>query len=436
MLQRLREHIASSFPFLEGKHLLIACSGGVDSVVLCNLLNSLNYKFTIAHCNFSLRGEESDLDEEFVKELADNLSVPVLTRKFETRSYAEENKMSIQMAARDLRYDWFKSLIHENPFDYVVTAHHLDDDLETFLINLSRGTGIRGLTGIPGINNRVIRPLLIFSKKEIMDFAHAQQLKWREDQSNAQTDYLRNQVRHEIVPEFMKLNISFLKNFKRTRDHLLESAGLIDDYLLLISNLICTQVEEGVKIDCDKLMDLPHPNALLYELLSPYGFSAWDDIADLLKAQSGKVIYSKTHRLIKDRNHLILSNNPGELDGNETIIHEEDKVIKAPIHLRVDEVESIEDANKRTIFIDREKVKFPLKMRPWKDGDAFYPFGMKGKKKLSKFFKDEKLSLLAKEKILVLLSDDQIVWVIGLRPDERFKIDEDTKNIIRITWID
>jgi tRNA(Ile)-lysidine synthase len=436
MIDKLKNHIASSFPFLEDKHLLIACSGGVDSVVLCHLFKTLNYKFSIAHCNFSLRGNDSDLDEKFVIELADKLSVPVFTKTFDTGSVAEENQLSIQMAARDLRYDWFGTLCNEHSFDQILTAHHLDDDLETFFINLSRGTGVRGLTGIPEINDKIVRPLLIFSKKEIIEFANENGLIWREDSSNSKTDYLRNQVRHELIPEFLKLNESALSNFRRTKGHLFESIGLIDDYLLLISNLICTESHEGIQIDIEKLKDLPNTKALLYELLSPYGFTAWEDIAGLLTAQSGKIIHSGSHRLIKDRNHLILSENDISSDLNEVLITKSDVEIKSPLHLRIKEVKAIEDTSKKSIYIDKSKLKFPMRIRTWKEGDYFYPFGMKGKKKLSKFFKDEKLSLFAKEKIRVLLSDDQIVWVIGLRPDDRFKVDDNTKKIIKITWID
>ncbi len=436
MIERLKDHIATSFPFLKEKNLLIACSGGVDSVVLCYLIKSLDYQFSIAHCNFSLRGKESDLDEDLVSDLGDKLSVPVFTKTFDTRSYISENQISIQMAARDLRYEWFESLCQEQSFDHILTAHHLDDDLETFFINLSRGTGIRGLAGIPQINDRIVRPLLIFSKDDIVDFAREKDLKWREDQSNSRNDYLRNQIRHELVPEFIKLNETALKNFRRTKDHLGESLDLIDDYLVLISNLICTETQEGIQFDIVKLKDLPHTHAVLYELLSPYGFSAWEDIGDLLNAQTGKMIYSGSHRLIKDRDRLILSKIEHTEAGKEIIITGSEEEINASVHLQFEEVNTIDETSKRSIFVDKDKVKYPLKIRRWKEGDSFYPFGMKGKKKLSKFFKDEKLSLLAKEKIRVLLSDNQIVWVIGLRPDDRFKIEDNTKKIIKITWID
>ena len=436
MLQRLKEHINTNLPFLEGKNLLITCSGGVDSVVLCYLLKSLNYQFSIAHCNFSLRGDESDEDEDFVIEFADKLSIPIFRKTFDTKSFASEMHISTQVAARDLRYEWFDELCLDHSFDYILTAHHLDDDLETFFINLSRGTGIRGLTGIPTVNEKIIRPLMSFSKEEILKFAADKELKWREDSSNTKTDYLRNQIRLEVIPKFKEVNESILSNFKKTSEHLRESGSLIDDYLILIRNLVCSETKEGIMVDIKKLNDLPHTKALLYELLSPYGFTAWEDILDLLEAQSGKIIYSRSYSLLKDRDTLILSKKDLNEDVVEVTISETEDEVSTPVHLMIEKVKTFEKNNKNTLFIDNEKVTYPLKLRRWKEGDTFYPFGMKGKKKLSKFFKDEKLSLLAKEKIWLLLSDDQIVWVIGIRPDDRFKVDDNTQEIIKITRID
>ena len=436
VLHRIKEHINFNHSYLDGKNLLITCSGGVDSVVLCFLIKSLNFQFSIAHCNFSLRGNESDKDEEFVKKFADKLSVPIFTKTFDTLAFAKEEQISTQMAARDLRYDWFDELSLKHSFNYILTAHHLDDDLETFFINLSRGTGIKGLSGIPSINEKIVRPLLPFSKEEILHFAKKNKLNWREDSSNAKTDYLRNKLRLEVIPRYKEINDHVLNNFKRTREHLEESGALIDDYLSLIRNLVCSEIQDGIRFDVEKLNDLPHTNALLYELLSPYGFKAWDDISDLIKAQSGKVIYSNSYTLLKDREHLILSNKNRKTEIGEFNISSDDLEIKSPIHLTIEKVNDIENTNNNCIYIDRNKIKYPLQIRRWKEGDSFYPFGMKGNKKLSKFFKDEKLSLLAKEKIWLLLSDNQIVWVIGIRPDDRFKVDDNTQEIIRITQID
>ena len=275
-----------------------------------------------------------------------------------------------------------------------------------------------------------------YSKNEILEYANDKQLKWREDSSNTKSDYLRNQIRLEVIPKYKEANNNVLSNFKRTREHLEESVSIMADYLTLIRNLVCSEIKEGIKFDIHKLNDLPHTKALLYELLSPYGFTAWDDVSDLIKAQSGKVIYSNSYALIKDRDFLILSNKNRKNEIGEFDISSDDLEIKLPIHLTIEKVNDIENTHKNCIFIDGNKIKYPLKMRRWKEGDSFCPFGMKGKKKLSKFFKDEKLSLLAKEKIWLLLSEDQIVWVVGIRPDDRFKVESNTKKILRIAWIE
>jgi len=434
LLKKLHNHISEKFPFLKEKKLLIACSGGIDSVVLTRLLKELEFDISLAHCNFSLRGKESDGDEKFVIKLADKLSVPIFTKTFQTKKYASENKISTQMAARDLRYDWFDGLLQKHSFDYLLTAHHLGDDLETFFINLSRGTGLRGLTGIPNINEKIVRPFLNFSREEILQIAKEKNIKWREDSSNASTDYLRNKLRLEVLPSYIQLNEKVIQNFKKTQNHLNESLLLVEDYMLLINNLILNKTTDGFEIDINQLQELPNTRALLYELLSPYGFSAWDDVLDLLKAQSGKKIFSSTHQLLKNRNSLLLS----EITSKDSLVSvfiskEMDKIIN-PITLQFKKVLEISETNKNILFIDFQKIKFPLELRKWKEGDYFYPFGMKGKKKLSKFFKDEKLSLVAKEKIWVLCSENKIVWVVGMRPSELFKIDNITTEILKITY--
>ena len=433
MLQQLSHHINSHFSFLLDKKLLIACSGGLDSTVLTRLFKELEYNISLSHCNFSLRGKESDGDEKFVASLADKLSIPIFNKTFDTKQYASKHKISTQMAARDLRYEWFNELCAAHSFDYVLTAHHLDDDLETFFINLSRGTGLRGLTGIPEINDKTVRPLLNFSREEILNYAKDNKISWREDSSNKKSDYLRNKVRLEVLPEYKKLTDSVLSSFQQTQYHLQDSQLLVNDYMMLIQALVVTKTKEGVQLNIQKLEELPNTNALLYELLSSYGFTAWEDILDLLKAQSGKQVFSNTHRLVKNRGVLLL-----------TEIIDQDKVeifsisadlneIKSPLHLEFENVNSVTEVNRNTIYIDKEKLTFPLELRKWKDGDVFHPFGMKGKKKLSKFFKDEKLSLVAKEKIWVLCMENQIIWIVGIRLDDRFKLEKDTKEIFKIT---
>lgn len=431
MISQLKKHIDQNFPFLKGKKLLIACSGGLDSVVLTNLMKSLNFEIALAHCNFSLRGKESDGDEMFVIGLAKNLGISVFAETFDTKKFAEEHKISTQMAARDLRYTWFAEILKDFKFDYLLTAHHLDDDLETFFINLSRGTGLNGLIGIPKKNNKIIRPLLNFSREEISQYAEENSLKWREDSSNQKTDYLRNKLRLEVLPQFKMANESVLKNFQKTQQNLQASQDIIEDYMVLVYNLIVSEATDSYKINIQKLKELPHTDALLYELLNGFGFTEWEDVSNLLEAQTGKQVFSKTHRLLKNREELLLTEIDSETINDKFLVSEEG--INSPIKLKIEPSKYIGETEKNLIYVDFAKLNFPLKLRKWKDGDSFQPFGMKGKKKLSKFFKDEKIALNEKEKIWLLLSDEKIVWVIGYRMDDRFKVTENTKKIMKIT---
>lgn len=432
MLKQFKNQIDQDFPFLNGKKLLIACSGGLDSVVLTHLMNELNFEIALAHCNFSLRGKESDGDEMFVIGLAKQMDVSVFAETFDTHKFSEEHKVSTQMAARTLRYEWFEGILKNFKYDYLLTAHHLDDDLETFFINLSRGTGISGLTGIPSINGNVIRPLLAFSREEILNYASKNNLKWREDSSNLKADYLRNKLRLEVLPLFKEVNDSLLNNFKKTQKNLQSSRNLIEDYMALIYNLVVSEDVDFYRINVQKLKELPNTEDLLYELLNGFGFTEWDDVSALLNAQTGKQLFSKTHRLLKNRNELLLSKI--DFDGKEEEFLVSEKGIDSPIKLKIELMKSIGETNKNLIYLDSEKLRFPLKIRKWRDGDSFQPFGLKGRKKLSKFFKDEKISLIQKDKIWLLLSDEKIVWVIGHRMDDYFRVAENTGKIMKITF--
>ena len=433
MLTNFKNHISNTFPALKGKKILIACSGGLDSVVLSRLFKELNYNISLAHCNFSLRGKESDEDEKFVILLADKLSIPIFNKKFNTKAYKIKHKLSTQVAARQLRYQWFEEVCTEHSFDYLATAHHLDDDLETFLINLSRGTGLRGLIGIPLINDKIIRPFLNFPRADILQYAKEKNSPWREDSSNQTSDYLRNKLRIEVIPRLKEVDHNLLNGFHQTQKYLNDSMALVNDYMALIKNLVVTDTEDGFEIDVLKLQGLPNTNALLYELLAPFGFTAWDDISDLLTAQSGKQIFSESHRILKNRKSLLLVEN-SFVDNEETYtIKESDTGIDTPINLKIEQVDKTSDYTPSIVYLDLQKLNFPLQLRKWREGDSFYPFGMKGKKKLSKFFKDEKLSLVAKEKTWVLTSGNHIVWIVGMRSDHRFKVENQTKKILKIT---
>ena len=446
MKTAFKEHITQKLPFLNNKKILIAISAGIDSVVLTRLVYKLNYNFALAHCNFQLRGKESNKDEKFVKNLAENLKVPVYTTKFETEKYAAEKGISIQMAARDLRYYWFHELLEKEGYDYILTAHQKDDVLETFLINLIRGTGLEGLTGIPEVNGKIVRPLLPFSRQEILIYANKHSLQWREDSTNSSIKYFRNKIRHKIIPVFKELNTNLLDTFQSTIENLKGSQQIINNAIFEVETKITSRINNNIHFNINELKNLPNPKAYLYELLKRYGFTEWNDVTDLLDAQSGKQILSKTHRLIKNRDVLILS----EIHANEVAesytIEENTSTISAPVTLQLNSVEvafdSKNDENKvfnelifndnNTVTIDYNKLQFPLTIRKWENGDYFYPIGLTGKKKLSKFFKDEKLSLIEKEDVWLLCSNNDIVWVIGKRLDGRFKVTKNTSKILKI----
>lgn len=432
MLTEFKEHIESNFPFLIGKKLLLACSGGVDSTVLAHLCVNTGLGITLAHCNFKLRAEESDGDEAFVRTLGKELEIRVLVKSWDTQSYVKQGKGSVQMVARELRYQWFNELMESGDYGHVLTAHHADDNLETFLINLSRGTGIDGLLGIPVQNRRVVRPLLEFSQSAILEFAKTEQLHWREDSSNSEAKYLRNQIRHKIIPELKTLHPTFLDNFKNTQKHLFQTNQVFNNHITQLRERLFLPTDLGSKIKINELSGLHPLEGYLYALFKDFGFTEWNDVQGLLTASSGKEVQSKTHRLLKDREHLLLMAKESQNQENFQIEPEINQ-LDNPIRLDFETVDQIEKNNDQTIFVDKEKLNYPLLLRKWEKGDYFYPFGMQGKKKLSKFFKDEKVDIFSKEKQWLLCSGEDIVWVVGRRLDERFKVDGSTKKILKIT---
>ena len=433
MLNLLKTHIANRLDFLNHSKLLIAISGGIDSVVLTHLCDKLGLNISLAHCNFNLRGKESDGDEDFVLELAESLDLEVFVQRFDTEVYAQDNKRAIQMAARELRYSWFEELADQLQFDYILTAHHADDNLETFLINFTRGTGLEGLTGIPEINKKFVRPLLPFSGEDIKKYAKTNKVKWRNDSSNASTKYLRNKLRHEVIPVLKEINPSLLQSFQSTLNNLNDTADIVDESTnAVLKRAIETIDENHLVFKISEFKKVNNPKAYLFEIFKDYGFTEWHDVVDLLDAETGKQVFSKTYRLIKNRDHLLLSKI--NLEASETIsVLAEEKQVETPFGiLFFDEADAIFGKQTNIIFVDEAKLKFPLTIRKYQEGDVFYPLGMKGKKKLSKYFKDEKLSLLDKENIWLLCSVNDIVWVINRRADNRFRVTENTKQILKI----
>ena len=433
MLEKLKKHINQNFPFLENSRLLLATSGGIDSMVLAHLLHQLNYDIALCHCNFQLRGLESFGDQNFVQEYATANQIPLFLTQFDTEAFANDYKLSTQIAARELRYNWFYELLETEGYDYIVTAHHADDNIETFLINLSRGTGLEGLVGIPAKNDKIIRPLLVFSREEIQEYAKQNNIQWREDSSNASDKYLRNKIRHHLIPLLKELNPKFLESFQKTQIYLNQSQELVEDAAVMVYQQVAKEEGDTIVFNLEQLLRLPNYKSYLYQWLNEFGFTAWEDVYDLVEAQSGKQVFSADFRLLKDRTTLILS--PIQEEEAEVFFIEKDIItIETPLQLSFSKVNEIKNASHSTIYVDEDQLVYPLLLRKWEEGDVFQPFGMNGKtKKLSKLFKDEKLSLIEKENRWVLWSGNQIVWVVGIRQDERFRINATTKNILKIS---
>lgn len=401
-------------------------------MVLAEMCHKLKFDFAIAHCNFKLRDEESDADEAFVLEWGDKNGVETFTQQFDTRAFARENGLSIQMAARELRYKWFEELAEHLGFDHILTAHHADDALETFFINLFRGTGLDGLRGIPERNNKILRPLLEFSRQDIWSYAETAKVKWREDSSNTSSKYLRNRIRKELSPVLKSIEPDILNILGKTQSHLEESAFLLSQYKHDLKKKLFKVEGDSILVELDELNRLKPLKPFLYLLFAEFGFTQWKDFTEMTDSQSGKQIYSSTHRLLRDRNHLILKRiSKGRI--NPIPIPRGIRQLSTPAgYLEFEEKKQMGVPDALTLYADRDKLKFPLVLRNWEEGDLFYPSGMNGKKKLSKFFKDEKLSLFQKEKTLILCSDDEIVWIVGHRADRRFIADGNTVNILKI----
>ena len=429
----LQNHIEKEIPFLMGKKVLIAVSGGLDSMVLLHLFQELQFNIAIAHCNFQLRGVESFGDQKFIQEYADANEIPIYVTQFDTEAFANDYKLSTQVAARELRYNWFNELLEEENFDYLLTAHHADDNLETFLINFTRGTGLEGLTGIPVQNNKIIRPLLFFTRNAIVNYATEKGIQWREDSSNASDKYVRNKIRHHLIPILKELNPNFMNSFLKTENYLQQSLAMVDDAAIMVYQQVAREEGEQIHFDLNKLLQLPNYQSYLYQWLKEFGFTAWDDIYDLVNSQSGKQVFASDFRLLKDRDSLIVYPIIQEKISEEFYIDENQSEVNIPLKLSFCKVADISIASNKTIFVDADELVYPLKIRKWKSGDVFIPFGMNGKsKKVSKLFKDEKLSLIEKENTWLLCSNDQIVWIIGIRADHRFRTIDATKNILKI----
>lgn len=423
--------------FNSSNKILLAVSGGIDSMAMCHLFIKSGFIFGVAHCNFSLRGKESNEEQMFVKSFCKNNNLPFYTIDFETSKFAEDNKLSIQMAARELRYNWLEETRTKNNYKYIATAHHLDDQIETIFINLMRNTGIAGLHGIPVKNNSIIRPLLFAYRKDIENFVSDNKISFRTDSSNSSDKYRRNYIRHQIIPELEKLDIDFKKVLNQNIIRFRNTEIIYKKHIQAISDNLLKNDSDVIKINIQNLLLLAPLNHYLFELLSPYGFGEdqCEQISKSLKGISGKQFFSATHRIIKDRKELIIT--PLTLENNSQIeITEETEFINEPLKLHFKALNKKNDfeinQNQSIAQLDFEKLKFPLTIRKWKLGDTFNPLGMKQQQKLSDFFSNNKLSIAEKENVYLLCSSKDIAWVINYRINEKYKISTHTTKIYEV----
>lgn len=439
MLELFQKNIKENLNIPFDSKIIVAVSGGIDSMVLLHL-SKLTFKtIVIAHCNFNLRGEESDHDELFVRNYARENNIEFYCKPFNTNEFAENHKISIQEAARKLRYDWFYELLHDLNFDFIALGHNKNDSIETFLFHLIRGSGIKGLSGIPEVNNQIIRPLLFAERTALAEFAQNENILFREDSSNKTTKYSRNKIRHDVIPVLREINSQAENHIFQTIEYFKEIRSIVEEKLEEINEDVIEENASIIKINIQKIISIPYKSVILFEILSSYHFNSTtiQDILASLEGESGKTFFSKTHQLVKDRDYLLITALEHTLQ-KEIYIDKTAKIITDPIKLIIQTIPNKAftiPPLKNTACLDFEKLKFPLKLRNWQEGDRFIPLGMSEFKKLSDFFIDEKLSIFDKQKVQIITdSDDQIVWIIEHRIDNRFKITSETKYIYLIEF--
>lgn len=438
MLERVRDYIEEHDLLTVDRPVIVGLSGGADSVALITMLCDLGFNCIAAHCNFHLRGEESDRDELFVRNLADYLNISFFMTDFDTIDYAADKGVSIEMAARDLRYQWFDEMRIKLGAQAIAVAHHEQDNVETLLLNLIRGTGIRGLTGIKPKNGYIVRPLLGIGKEDLLDWLEKKNLNYVTDSTNMSDEYARNFLRLRVIPLLYELNPAVHQTIIRTSENLTEAEAI---YSYAVDQIKDQIFDEQGAIVIELLLKFPSPRTVLYETLKPYGFNAsvTNDIYKSLRGDSGKRFYSETHQLIKDRNHLLIESKESfERTENVWIKDEGNFTLYEPIQLSIKK-ETLPDnyiisKDKNTATLDYSKLRFPLLLRRWKEGDWFVPFGMKGRKKLSDYFTDRKFNLFEKERIWVICSGEDIIWVVGERIDNRFCINKSSKDAFVIQF--
>jgi tRNA(Ile)-lysidine synthase len=437
MIEEFRRYIIENNLTNPSDRVLLAVSGGIDSMVMAHIFHAIKADIGIAHCNFNLRGAESDEDEAFVKHFASAHKIPFFSESFDTTGFAEEKKVSIQMAARELRYKWFEEIRLKNNYSCISVAHNLNDNVETFLINLTRGSGIAGLTGMKPKHKNIIRPLLFASRNTINKYSEQNQVDYREDRSNAEIKYTRNKIRHEIIPQFREINPSFESTIIETAERLNEINEIIGSHVSVIRSKVSFIRDNTIVFKIKILQDLSPKLTMLYELFSPYGIGKGKlkDLVNLINGETGSQLITPGYRIIKNRKELLVSKN--EVDsGTNFEISGVEELIKIPGYISA-EIMKINTTfripiSKNIACLDADKISFPIIIRKWEQGDSFYPFGMDRKKKLSNYFVDNKYSVLEKEQCWILESNGNIVWIINDRIDNRFRITSRTKMVLII----
>lgn len=432
-VRRFAQFVTQNRLFDSDSVVLAAVSGGMDSVLMARLLAASGQAFAIAHCNFQLRAAEADADQAFCRELAAELNVPFHTINFDTTAFATEQKISIQMAARQLRYQWFDELRVQNHYPAIALAHHQNDAIETILLNLTRGTGIAGLHGILPQNGHLVRPLLFLQRDEIEQLIRDNAIPYREDSSNASTKYARNLIRHEVVPQLKTLNPSLERTFEQNLQHFRELEQLLDEQVEKYRRQLIRHDDE-LHLPLDVLKQLSPQRLLLFGLLQPYGFNQEhvDSIINSLDKHSGRMFSSATHRLLLDRDKLILKEITAFPLAEVTIQSDTTHLNYGDLRLSIlhDDTPLIIKDNPMATSVDADLLVYPLTLRPWQQGDSFQPLGMKGRQLLSDFFIQQKLPLHQKDRVPVLINGNgDIIWLGGYRLDERYKVSSRTKKV-------
>lgn len=439
LIDRFTSFSKSRNLFLPDDRIVVALSGGSDSLALVDLFSRLNQPIVLAHCNFRLRQEESDQDEEFVRKIAVVYELPLHVKHFNTKDYAREKGISVEMAARELRYSWFEEIRVETSSDAIAVAHHADDSAETMLINLIRGTGIRGLAGIQPQQGLVIRPLLFTNREEILIYLKYRHLEYREDSSNRDTRFIRNRIRHHILPEFEKINPSVRQTLKEEQELFAQSRKIVTYYTdLKIKNLTSSD-GDLIKISIPALIEEEFPETILYEMLRPFGFHG-RQIRQIISATSsipGKVFSSETHTLLIDRGEMIVAVRQ-ETSSERYYFDPEFPDDDLPVQFKcriINDATHYPSRDPDIACLDYEKLDLPLVVRRWEKGDYFHPLGMDHAKKVSDFFIDQKVSRIDKGKAWILASGEQIVWIPGYRIDHRFRVTPKTRYILEIAIV-